>query len=59
MLSRQRGLFALGEEAGLPQVPAINIAMLINDRTINDAGRRLAEHIRFALADDPSLTNSR
>ena len=57
MLSQVRGLRSLSESAGLPDLPAIKIDMKQNAQTMSDAARRLAEHIVFALENDPSISN--
>jgi DNA-binding transcriptional LysR family regulator len=55
LLSQYHGLFLLGENSGLPKISPIEIAMLQNENTKTDASSRLAEHIVFALENNPSL----
>jgi DNA-binding transcriptional LysR family regulator len=58
MLSQTRGLISLNETAGLPRLADIEIDLLQNKNSMSDASRRLAEHIVFALENDPSLGTS-
>jgi DNA-binding transcriptional LysR family regulator len=55
MLATSHGLTALGESAGLPAVPAIEVDLMINEEHKNDAATRLAEHITFTLEHNPSI----
>ncbi len=55
LLSHFHGLFALSENTGLPRMKAIEIAMLQNEETMSEATKRLAEHITFALENNPSM----
>ena len=58
MLSQVHGLISLAGDSGLPTVPAIEIDLLQNEQTTSDAAKRLAEHIVFALENDPSITQA-
>ena len=58
MLSQVHGLTSLGIDCGLPQLSAIEIDLLQNKEKRLDATDRLAEHIMFALENNPSLNNA-
>lgn len=58
MLSQVHGLISLGDNSGLPVIPAIEIDLLQNEQMMTDAAKRLAEHIIFALENDPSITQA-
>ena len=55
MLAGIHGLFSLGESSGLPTLPAIEIDLIVNEEKASDATARLAEHIIFALENNPSI----
>ncbi len=55
MLNSIHGLVALGEKSGLPSLPPIEIDLIINQEKSSDAATRLAEHIVFALENNPSM----
>lgn len=57
LLSLNKGLIALSEDSGLPRLNAIEIAMMYDKQSTGDAATRLAEHIIFALENDPSLVS--
>lgn len=58
MLSLVQGLVSLEASSGLPKLSDIEIDMLQNKDNTNDAARRLAEHIVFALENNPSITGT-
>ncbi len=58
MLSQVHGLISLEHNCGLPALSPIEIDLIQNKQTTNDAAERLAEHIIFALENDPSLCAS-
>ena len=55
MLAGIHGLFSLGENSGLPALPAVEIDLIVNEEKASDATARLAEHIIFALENNPSI----
>ncbi|MCI5060636.1 MAG: LysR family transcriptional regulator [Alphaproteobacteria bacterium] len=55
MLSYTHGLISLGQDCGLPAISAIEIELIQNEQNASDAAQRLADHIIFALENDPSL----
>ena len=58
MLAQAHGLIALRDDCGLPKLSAIEIDLLQNKDVMSDAAKRLAEHIIFALENDPSLSSA-
>lgn len=58
MLSQVHGLISLGGDSGLPSISAIEIDLLQNEQTMSDAAKRLADHIVFALENNPSMTQA-
>ena len=59
MLSHVHGLSALGDACGLPPLSPVEIDLLLNKETKNDAAKRLADHIIFALEDNPSMKSKK
>lgn len=55
MLSHVHGLISLEHNCGLPTLTPIEIDLIQNKQKMSDAAQRLAEHIVFALENDPSL----
>ncbi len=58
MLSQVHGLISLEHNCGLPALNSIEIDLIQNKQTMSEAAERLAEHIIFALENDPSLSSS-
>ncbi len=55
MISQVRGLSVLGDKSGLPNLAPIEVDLLQNKQKLSDAAKRMAEHIIFALENDPSI----
>lgn len=58
LLSDAHGLQCLDEGCGLPNIRPIEIDLIQKKQGISDAGKRLAEHIIFALENNPSLAKA-
>lgn len=58
MLSQTRGLQSLNEGCGLPPLPSIEVDLIQNEEKMTDAAKRLAEHIIFALENNPSMQSA-
>lgn len=56
MLSHINGVMSLEHSKALPPLSDIEIDMLQNEETMSDAARRLAEHLIFALENNPTIT---
>lgn len=55
MLAYTHGLISLDEKVGLPKLPSIEIDLITNENNKSDAAERLADHIVFALENNPSI----
>lgn len=56
ILPQVHGLISLEHNCGLPTLAPIEIDLIQNKQKMSDAAQRLAEHIVFALENDPSLS---
>ena len=58
MLSSSKGLVSLSNDSRLPRLPEIEVDLLQKKEDISDAAKRMADHIIFALENDPSMNNT-